>query len=114
MEKMKTGLLYWTNGFDQESLQGHSRFSIGWNKYLKEFMIANPPTFKISDKCCNGAKKKPSSEYVKSHDVDLMLVGVRKAEGGNKIIWYCVQWLFFRYISLRMCNVQAIILVFKR
>ena len=80
--KMKTGLRYWTNGFDQESLQDHSRFSIGWNKYLKEFMITNPPTFKISDKCCNGAKKKPSSEYVKSHDVDLMLVGVRKAEGG--------------------------------
>lgn len=34
-----------------------SHFNISQNKWLKEFMIANPPTFKISNKCCKYAKK---------------------------------------------------------
>lgn len=32
-------------------------FRISRNKYLKEFMIENPPTFNISSKCCDYAKK---------------------------------------------------------
>ena len=62
-----------------------SFFNINRNKYLKEFMIENPPTFKISNKCCDLAKKHTSHGYA---DVeDLMVIGIRKAEGGgaNKV-----------------------------
>ena len=60
----------------------YSRFNIGGQKYLREFLIAHPPTFPISDKCCTGAKKDVSKKYIKEHDIDLMLVGIRKSEGG--------------------------------
>jgi len=52
------------------------------NKYLREFLIANPPDFKISGRCCEGAKKKPSHLYEQEHEFDLKCLGLRKAEGG--------------------------------
>lgn len=75
--KCITALKWWCN----EGGEG-SRFNINRNKYLKEFMIANPPTFSISDKCCNGAKKKNIQNIIRKYDVDLVVTGVRKAEGG--------------------------------
>lgn len=36
----------------------NSMFNISYNKYLKEFIIQNPPDFRISKKCCTYAKKK--------------------------------------------------------
>lgn len=33
-------------------------YNIKDNRFLKEFIIANPPDFKISARCCEGAKKK--------------------------------------------------------
>lgn len=59
-----------------------SKFDINRYKYLKQFLISNPPSFKISSKCCEWAKKKPSIEYVKKNDLDLTIIGVRKNEGG--------------------------------
>lgn len=61
-----------------------NRYNIDRNKYLKEFLILNPPTFKIADKCCHYAKKLPSQHYEKEHDIDLVCTGVRKAEGGTR------------------------------
>lgn len=57
-------------------------FNIKDNKYLKEFMIENPPNFKISSRCCEGAKKTPSHEYEKENNIDLKCLGLRSAEGG--------------------------------
>lgn len=53
-------------------------FNISRNKYLKEFLIANPPTFRISNRCCKYAKKK----VAQSVECDLMITGIRKYEGG--------------------------------
>ena len=63
-------------------VQKMSRFSIYRNKWLKEFILANPPDFPISNKCCEFAKKKPAKRIVKELDADLDMTGIRKAEGG--------------------------------
>lgn len=57
-------------------------FNIESEKYLKEFMIAYPPNFKISQRCCDGAKKKPSHLYEVENNIDCKCLGLRKAEGG--------------------------------
>jgi len=64
------------------------RFQINQNKYLKEFLMAYPPTFKISSKCCNYAKKNVADKMAKKHNFDLMIIGVRKAEGGIRASAY--------------------------
>lgn len=80
--KCKSAIGWWTNHF--ESIQ----FNIDHNKYLKEFIIQNPPQFKISSKCCQYAKKKVAAQYEKKAECDLAIVGVRKAEGGLRAILY--------------------------
>lgn len=60
-----------------------SFFNINRNKYLKEFIIQNPPQFKISNKCCELAKKQTAHGF--THPEDLNVVGIRKAEGGARI-----------------------------
>ena len=72
--KCKTALKWWCN------MKGD--FSIGHMSFLKDFMIKNPPTFKISPRCCEGAKKRPSKQYEKESKIDLKCLGLRKAEGG--------------------------------
>lgn len=80
--KCKSALKWWCNA------HGVSSFSINYNKYLKEFLIQNPPTFKISNKCCHYAKKDVGKKYNKSHEIDLNCVGVRKSEGGVRATAY--------------------------
>lgn len=45
-------------------------------------MIANPPDFPISDKCCFGAKKNTAHMIDKKFDCHLKIIGERKREGG--------------------------------
>lgn len=78
---MQGALTWWCNEYHEQKGK-KSHFNINNNRYLKEFMIANPPTFRISDKCCMGAKKETSHNYEKQHDFDLKCVGLRQAEGG--------------------------------
>lgn len=59
-------------------------YSINKNRGLKEFMLANPPKFKISSKCCTYAKKKSALNYVRSINADLEIIGLRRAEGGAR------------------------------
>lgn len=77
--KCKIALMWWCNKRGNKS-----KFNIEYNKYLKEFMIANPPTFQISNKCCKGAKKDAAKDYKKRNEIQLSIVGVRKAEGGAR------------------------------
>lgn len=72
----KGALMWWCNA--NKSIQ----FNIGYNKYLKEFMIKNPPQFKISSKCCQYAKKDVLHKLVANEGYDLNVFGVRRAEGG--------------------------------
>ena len=82
--KCKVALQWWCGErySDENGVQKMSRFSIYRNKWLKEFILANPPDFPISNKCCEYAKKKPAKRIVKELDADLDMTGIRKAEGG--------------------------------
>ena len=59
-------------------------FNIRRNKWLKEFILASPPQFKISNRCCDYAKKKVVKALVKNNEYDLNIFGIRKAEGGAR------------------------------
>lgn len=72
---------WWCNKYP--SKKGRvSHFNINAVKYLKEFMIENPPDFKISNKCCKFAKKDPSKQYCEENNIDMKCLGLRKQEGG--------------------------------
>lgn len=86
--KCKSALEWWCNTKGKEGYGGKSNFNIARNRGLKEFIIANPPTFNISNKCCYYAKKLPAQNYKKEHDINLSIVGVRKAEGGVRATAY--------------------------
>ena len=81
--KCKAALRWWCNDFGEKS-----RFNISYNTWLKEFMIENPPTFAISNKCCHYAKKLVAKRFAESGDYDLNITGVRKAEGGARATAY--------------------------
>lgn len=75
--KCQSALKWWCNAWE-----GNSRFNINRDLYLKEFIIKNPPDFKISSKCCDLTKKKPSNKFRKSGNYDILFLGIRKSEGG--------------------------------
>ena len=72
----KGALMWWCN--ENQSI----RFNINYNKHLKEFIMANPPTFKISSKCCKYAKKDVLHKLISQDEYDLNIFGVRRSEGG--------------------------------
>lgn len=80
--KCKAALRWWCNDFGDGDEPG--RFDIGRIKLLKEFIVQNPPTFKISPKCCSYAKKMPASRFVSENECDLYCTGVRRSEGGAR------------------------------
>ena len=73
----KSALKWWCAGNGDKS-----KFNITQNKWLKEFIIENPPQFKISNICCQYAKKSVSHKLISELEYDLNIFGVRKAEGG--------------------------------
>lgn len=58
-------LKWWCNWYDSPGFRTSSQFSIGRNKLLKEFLMAHPPWFPISSKCCYYAKKKTSERFIR-------------------------------------------------
>jgi 3'-phosphoadenosine 5'-phosphosulfate sulfotransferase (PAPS reductase)/FAD synthetase len=78
----KMALMWWCN------MKQYKSFNISWNKYLKEFLIENPPTFQISNLCCTHAKKNVIHKLIKDLNYDLSIIGVRKAEGGARAVAY--------------------------
>lgn len=81
--KCKAALKWWCNEWGERS-----RFNISFNKWLKEFLIENPPGFQISNKCCRYAKKLVAKRFIEAGNFDLNIVGVRKAEGGARSAAY--------------------------
>lgn len=77
--KCKAALKWWCNEWGEKS-----KFNVSYNKYLKEFMIENPPDFFVSNKCCHYAKKLVAKKFKDKGDFDLSIQGVRKAEGGAR------------------------------
>lgn len=66
----KAGLKWWTDENGERS-----KFSIYRHTGMKEFMLSTPPEFAISDKCCNGAKKNSSAEFLKECNATICIVG---------------------------------------
>lgn len=82
--KCRSALKWWCNVAQGSTTQ----YIIKRAPYLKEFMIENPPTFRISNKCCTYAKKKAFKEFSKSKHYDLSCTGVRCSEGGIRAAVY--------------------------
>lgn len=78
----RSALRWWSN--DHKGL----RNNVSWNTGLKEFLIQEGLPFNVSGKCCDGAKKLPIKEYTKENNIDLMLLGIRKSEGGVRSSQY--------------------------
>jgi len=79
--RCKSSLRWWTNDYTRvPGVPG--QFDIGYKRWLKEFIIANPPQFNVSNKCCDYTKKKVAYDYIAKIGCDVDLIGVRKAEGG--------------------------------
>lgn len=79
----KGALEWWCNAYENES-----RFNINHNKWLKEFLIENPPDFLISDKCCKYTKKDVIKSFIKKEKYGLNIMGIRKSEGGVRATAY--------------------------
>jgi 3'-phosphoadenosine 5'-phosphosulfate sulfotransferase (PAPS reductase)/FAD synthetase len=84
--KCKAAIRWWCNDFGKDGKI--TPYDIGYVRYLKEFLIQNPPTFKISNKCCHYAKKLPAKRFKESVECDLNCVGIRKSEGGARSTRY--------------------------
>ena len=80
----KTYIKWWCNKYEPKT----SQWNVARNKWLKEFLIENPPTFKISDRCCKYAKKEVSRQCNKENKYDLECIGIRKSEGGIRAVAY--------------------------
>lgn len=91
----KSSLRWWCNDFKTKSGRA-SKFNIEYAGGMKEFIIANPPDFKISPKCCDIVKKDPAHALLKAGAFDLNCVGVRRAEGGARSTSYtsCYDQIF--------------------
>lgn len=81
--KCKAALRWWCNEWD-----AGSRFNISRNKWLKEYMIDNPPEMAISPKCCEYAKKAVLHGEISENGYDLDITGMRKSEGGARSTRY--------------------------
>lgn len=77
----KAALRWWCNAWKDEPHKP-LQTEIASARFLKEFMIKNPPTFNISKRCCNESKKKVGDAVRKKYGGDIQLIGIRKAEGG--------------------------------
>jgi 3'-phosphoadenosine 5'-phosphosulfate sulfotransferase (PAPS reductase)/FAD synthetase len=81
--KCSSALKWWCN----KNGDG-SHFNISNNRWLKEFLLENPPHFKVSNKCCTYAKKGVVKKFVEENDFDLDISGVRKYERGIRAAAY--------------------------
>ena len=82
-----SALKWWTNSYEATT-RGYSQFNVNYNSLLKEFLLSNPPRFKVSKKCCEYAKKAVAHNFAKKNQLDLFVVGVRKSEGGTRSTSY--------------------------
>lgn len=85
--RCKSSLRFWCNDFHTDNGR-ISKFNIEYVDGLKEFMITNPPQFRISPKCCDYAKKDPAHDYLEAGHFDMNCVGVRKQERGARATSY--------------------------
>jgi 3'-phosphoadenosine 5'-phosphosulfate sulfotransferase (PAPS reductase)/FAD synthetase len=81
--RCKSALDWYFNRYTQ-GISGKSNYNINRLKLLREFIMANPPGFAISEKCCDYAKKNVAKEFDKIFKPDLKINGMRMTEGGRR------------------------------
>lgn len=85
----KSPLMWWCNQYTKKNgFSKVSRFDIGYNKWLKEFMLENPINFRVTRMCCKYAKKDVGKHLMKKYNAELEIIGVRQAEGGIRATAY--------------------------
>lgn len=57
---------------------------INSSEYMYEYMVANPPTFKMSAKCCDYCKKQVAHKVQKGYE--MIITGERRDEGGMRSV----------------------------
>ena len=77
-KSIESTIVWWCN-------ERKKSFNISRISKLKEFLIYNKPPFKISKTCCKYAKKDISKQIIKEYKPDLLINGMRQAEGGERI-----------------------------
>lgn len=75
-----SALKWWCDAWTSTDEPGW--YDIGRTKWLKEFIIEHPPDFAVSAECCKHAKKRPSRAIERESGADVLMLGVRRAEGG--------------------------------
>ena len=82
--KMKVGLRFWHDMWGEKS-----RFNISNYKSLKEFLANNSQSLaRISDGCCQGAKKRTAKKAEALYKPELTVIGVRRAQAGARATAY--------------------------
>jgi 3'-phosphoadenosine 5'-phosphosulfate sulfotransferase (PAPS reductase)/FAD synthetase len=81
--KCKSALDWYFSRRSQSHI-GKSKHSIDKYRLLREFIQYMPPSFRISDKCCDYAKKYIAEDFDKIFHADLFVNGMRRAEGGRR------------------------------
>lgn len=46
--------------------------------------MANPPSFRISNRCCDYVKKDPAHKVIRSGGYRMNILGIRRGEGGMR------------------------------
>lgn len=57
---------------------------INSSRFMREFIMENPPDFQISAKCCDYCKKQPAHRIQK--DYEMIITGERRDEGGMRSV----------------------------
>lgn len=57
---------------------------INSSRFMREFIVENPPDFQISAKCCDYCKKQPAHRIQK--DYEMIITGERRDEGGMRSV----------------------------
>lgn len=79
----KSALRWWCNEWGEKS-----SFNIRNHKYLKEFLMSNPPDFEISPECCKHGKKNVAKAFNKEYQPEAVFMGVRRSENGARSTIY--------------------------
>jgi len=80
-----SSIKWWCNGYQDGR---HTQFNIGYNKWLKLFIMSHPPKFRVSAKCCHYTKKLVARQLVRTENLDLLCTGIRRCEGGVRRLSY--------------------------
>ena len=79
----RAALRWWCDDFGEDS-----KFNIGKDRWLKEYLIANPPIFPISKQCCTDTKVKTALQAEAEARPDIKFTGLRRSEGGQRSTAY--------------------------